>query len=127
MGAVKLIHIITATLSISGFVLRGIWKLTDSPLLRQRWVRIVPHVNDTLLLGLGLWLAFSIRQYPFVHAWLTAKIVAILAYIGLGMVALRFSKTRAVRVTAFAAALAVFAYIVAVALTRSATLSIRGN
>lgn len=127
MGAVKLIHIITATLSISGFVLRGIWKLTDSPLLRQRWVRIVPHVNDTLLLGLGLWLAFSIRQYPFVHAWLTAKIVAILAYIGLGMVALRFGKTRAVRVTAFAAALAVFAYIVAVALTRSATLSIRGN
>jgi uncharacterized membrane protein SirB2 len=127
VGAVKLIHIITATLSISGFVLRGIWKLTDSPLLRQRWVRIVPHVNDTLLLGLGLWLAFSIRQYPFVHAWLTAKIVAILAYIGLGMVALRFGKTRAVRVTAFAAALAVFAYIVAVALTRSATLSIRGN
>jgi uncharacterized membrane protein SirB2 len=105
-------------------VLRGFWKLTDSPLLRRRWVRIAPHVNDTVLLAAGLWLAFSIRQYPFVHGWLTAKLLAILVYIGLGMVALRFGRTPAVRSTAFIAALAVFLYIGGVALTRSATLSL---
>jgi uncharacterized membrane protein SirB2 len=124
MVTIKLLHILTAVLSISGFIVRGVWKLTASPWLTRRWVRIVPHVNDTLLLALGLWLAFSIRQFPFVHGWLTAKLFAILAYIGLGMVALRFGKSRATRAMAFAAALAVFLYIVGVALTRSPALTL---
>jgi uncharacterized membrane protein SirB2 len=124
MTVIKLIHILAAALSIGGFIVRGIWMLTGTTLLARRWVRVVPHVNDTLLLALGVWLAVQIRQYPFVHGWLTAKIVAIAVYIGLGMVALRLGKTPGVRATAFVAALVTFLYIVGVALTRSATLTL---
>ncbi|HEV8096842.1 MAG TPA: SirB2 family protein [Burkholderiales bacterium] len=53
---------------------------------------------------------------PFVHGWVTAKVLALLAYIGLGVLALR-GRTSTVRGAAFGAALAVAAYIVAVAVT----------
>ena len=76
---------------------------------------------DTLLLASAVWLAWFLGQIPFVHAWITAKVLALLAYIVLGVFALRRGKTMAVRAAAFAAALACAAYIVAVALTRDPT------
>lgn len=116
--AVKHLHITFAALSGLLFLLRGIWMLADSPLLRRRWVRILPHVIDTALLASALVLAFWSAQYPFVQTWLTVKVVALVAYIGLGTVALKRGKSKPVRTAAFIAALAVFAYIVKVALTR---------
>ncbi len=116
--AVKHLHITFAALSGLLFLLRGIWMLMDSPLLKRRWVRIVPHVIDTALLASALVLVFWSAQYPFVQAWLTVKVVALVAYIGLGTVALKRGKSKPVRTAAFIAALAVFAYIVKVALTR---------
>lgn len=101
------------------FFIRGVWLLRDSPLLRRRWVRIVPHVVDTLLLGSAIALALMLRQYPFVAGWLTAKVIALVVYIGLGMLALRFARTRRAQLAAWLAAQAVFIYIVAVALTRN--------
>lgn len=92
--------------------------LADSPRLRARWVRFVPHINDTLLLVAALWLAFAAGQAPGTHAWLTAKIVGLLAYIALGMVALRWGRTKRICAGAWVAALVVFGYIVAVALTK---------
>ncbi|OGA99910.1 MAG: regulator SirB [Burkholderiales bacterium RIFCSPHIGHO2_12_FULL_61_11] len=118
--ALKYLHITCAALSGSFFLLRGIWMLRDSDMLQQRWVKVLPHIVDTLLLGSALIMVFWSAQYPFVQAWLTAKVLALLAYIGLGTVALKRGKTRAVRGWAFIAALATFAYIVAVALTRNA-------
>jgi uncharacterized membrane protein SirB2 len=93
----------------------------DSPLLRLRFVRIAPHVVDTLLLASAVWLAWFLGQVPFVHGWITAKVLALVAYIVLGTIALRRGRSRAVRAAAFGAALAAAAYIVAVALTRDAT------
>ena len=115
---VKHLHITFAVISGSFFLLRGIWMLLDSSLLQRRWVKVVPHVVDTLLLITALIMVFWSGQYPFVQAWLTAKVVALIVYIGLGTMALKRGKTEAARVTALLAALAVFAYIVAVALTR---------
>ena len=94
--------------------------LLDSPLLQRRWVKVVPHVVDTLLLTSALGLVFWSGQYPFVQTWLTAKVLALLAYIVLGTIALKRGKTKGVRTFALLAALAVFTYIVAVALTRNA-------
>jgi len=119
--AVRALHIGCAALSIAGFAARGALMLTGSPLLRRRFVRIAPHVVDTILLASAVWLAWFLGQSPLVHGWIAAKVLALLAYIVLGMVALRRGRTKAVRVTAFAAALATAAYIVAVALTRDAT------
>jgi len=57
-------------------------------------------------------------QYPFMQPWLTAKVLALVVYILLGTVALKRGRTKATRTTALVAALAVFAYIVSVALSR---------
>jgi uncharacterized membrane protein SirB2 len=116
--ALKWVHIACAILSITGFTLRGILMLLDSPLLATRFARIAPHVVDTVLLASALWLAVLIGQYPFVQGWLTAKVLALLAYIALGTVALKRARSKAVRSAAFALALATAAYIVSVALMR---------
>ena len=113
------LHITCALISISGFVLRGIWMLRDSQRLRARWVRIAPHVVDTLLLATGLVMVFRLRLYPGQQAWLTAKLVALVVYIVLGMIALKRGKTKIQRAWAWGGALLVFAYILAVANTRA--------
>jgi uncharacterized membrane protein SirB2 len=111
----KQLHLATIAASLALFVLRGFWMMASSPRLKARWVRIVPHVNDTLLLASGISLAVLIEQYPLVHGWLTAKLVALLLYIGLGTVALKRGKTRSQRIAAWGAALLVFGYMLAVA------------
>jgi len=94
--------------------------MLNSPMLARRWVRVAPHVVDTVLLASAIALAVTIGQYPLVHGWLTAKLFGLVAYIVLGMVALKRGRTRAARITAFCGALLVFAYIVAVAITKTA-------
>ena len=111
----KNLHLATIALTLTLFVLRGAWMMTDSPRLQARWVRIVPHVNDTLLLTSGISLAILMQQYPLVHGWLTAKFFALIAYIVLGTLALKRGKTKARRIAAWVAALLVFGYMAAVA------------
>ena len=118
--AIKNIHITFAAVSGAFFLLRGLWMLLDSPMLQQRWVKIVPHVVDTLLLTSALVLVLWSGQYPFVQTWLTAKVLALVAYIVLGTIALKRGKSKGVRSFALVAALATFPYIVAVAQTRQA-------
>lgn len=115
----KHLHMSFAALSGALFLLRGLWMLRDSPRLRQRWVRIVPHVIDTVLLASAVTLAIRSAQYPLAQPWLTAKVGALLLYIVLGSVALKRGRSKPVRATAFIAAMATFAYIVAVALSRN--------
>ena len=112
----KHIHLTSAAISISLFILRGIWSFNGSTIMRQRWVKIVPHFVDTLLLASALMLAYTIQQYPLVDGWLTAKFFALLLYIGLGSVALKHGKSKTSRITAWVAAIAVFSYIVLVAI-----------
>ena len=112
---IKNLHLATIVLSLALFVLRGAWMIAASPLLQARWVRIVPHVIDTLLLASGIGLAVLIQQYPLVHGWLTAKLLALILYIVLGTLALKRGKTKARRIAAWVAALLVFGYMAAVA------------
>lgn len=117
-ATVKAAHVAFATASISGFALRGLWMLRGSALPGHRITRVLPHVVDTLLLASAVALAVMSRQYPMAQNWLTAKILALLLYIALGTVALRRGRSPRVRRLAFAGALTVFGYIVAVAVTR---------
>lgn len=111
----KNLHLATIAITLTLFLLRGFWMMADSHRLQARWVRIVPHVNDTLLLASGIGLAVLIQQYPLVHGWLSAKFFALIAYIVLGTIALKRGKTRGQRIAAWIAALLVFGYMVAVA------------
>lgn len=115
---VKYVHVGCVVLSLAGFAARGALMLRGSPLLQARFARVAPHVVDTLLLASALWLAWMMQQYPFVHGWLTAKVLGLLVYIILGSIALR-GHTRAVRLAALAGALLAAGYVVAVALTKN--------
>ena len=115
----KLIHISTACISISLFVLRGFWVFKKSPMMTHTWVKILPHVNDTVLLISATLLAISLQQYPFVDSWLTAKFTALIIYIIFGMFALKRAKEMKNKIVFFFLALLTFSYIVGVAITRS--------
>ncbi len=114
----KLVHVSCVAASYTFFFVRGIWMMRESPLLRARWVRVLPHVVDSLLLASAITMAAMLRQYPFVAGWLTAKVLALFCYIALGVVALGRGSTRTVRIAAWIAAQVVFFYIVAVAISR---------
>jgi uncharacterized membrane protein SirB2 len=118
-GLVKMLHVSCVVISISLFVLRGSLELMQQPWRQWRVLRVAPHVIDTLLLSSALWMAWQIGQYPFVNGWLTAKVLALLAYIMLGMRALGKNTSAAQKPVYFAAALLGVGYVVGVALTRS--------
>jgi uncharacterized membrane protein SirB2 len=115
----KYTHVAAVIASFALFFLRGLWMMRAPEKLAVRWVRVVPHVVDTVLLASAIALAALTAQYPFAQSWLTAKVVALVVYIGLGTVALRRGSTRRVRIVAWVMALIVFGYIVAVARARN--------
>ncbi|TQV62940.1 MAG: regulator SirB [Halothiobacillaceae bacterium] len=118
VSAIIHLHGLFVTLSLIGFITRGWWMLRDCPALQARWVKIAPHVIDTLLLVTALWAAWSLFWSNGTHpAFITVKIVGLLVYIALGTIALKRGKTKAIRVAAFVGALAVFAYLMAVGVT----------
>lgn len=111
----KHLHVTCAALSLGLFLLRGWWMVTKPGRLQQRWVRILPHVIDTVLLASAIALMFIIRQWPFYQDWLTAKVIGLVIYIVLGTIALKRGRTMRVRLVAFFSAVAVFLWIVATA------------
>lgn len=119
MGTIKLIHVTCVVLSFAGFFIRGLWMLRESNLLKQRWVKIMPQVVDTLLLVSAILLAVQMRFSPLEQPWLMAKIIGLLIYIALGLVALRFGRSRPIRLSAWIMAMLIFLYIVSVATSKS--------
>ena len=121
-AALKIIHVISVIFSYLLFMLRGIWMMQNSSILQQRWVKILPHVIDTVLLASAVTLVTMIQQYPGMSTWLSTKIGGLLLYIILGMMALRFGKSRKIKIISWITAQIVFFYIVLVALTKNPTL-----
>ena len=115
----KHLHITAAYASLAFFVLRAFWSVRGVALLQARWVKIVPHLMDTLLLTLGVTLAVILNFWPL-PLWLSAKITALVIYILLGTVAIKRGKTPKIRATAAIAAVLVFAYIIGAAVERYA-------
>jgi uncharacterized membrane protein SirB2 len=117
--ALKHLHMTAVAVSFLLFFIRGIWMMRESPLIARRWVKVLPHVNDTVLLAAGLATAYRVGQYPFVDDWLTAKVFGLIAYIVLGTLALKRARTKRARIAYWVAALATFGYVVAVAVTKN--------
>jgi uncharacterized membrane protein SirB2 len=114
---VKHLHMTMAYLSISLFVFRSILSVSESRLLQHKLVKILPHIIDSLLLLFAVLLMLMIKQYPFVDAWLTAKFIALIAYIMVGTIAIKRGKTVLLRLWASIFAVIIFAYILGVAKT----------
>ena len=115
----KLLHVSCALVSVCGFALRGYWAVTDHPLRRQTLTRVLPHIVDTLLLGSAVGMLMLWQVGPSQLPWVMAKIVALLVYIGLGMVTMRFARSARTQKAAYCGALLVALYILIVARTHS--------
>lgn len=114
--AIKHLHVTAAVLSILFFVVRAYWSVSGSALLQRRVVKILPHVIDTVLLVCGVILAAMIGPE---QPWILAKIIALIAYIGVGTIAIKRGKTPRTRGYAAIVAVAIFFYIVGVALAHN--------
>lgn len=115
---IKTLHISTVIFTVSFFTLRLFWMINRSGLVNRAWVRKLSQFNDTLLLIAGISLALLSQQYPFIAPWLTAKLIALLVYIILGMYALKWAKSRRNRIYFGLLALLCVGYMISVALTR---------
>lgn len=114
---IKHLHMTAAGLSILFFVVRAFWSVQGSTLLQNRLVKTLPHVIDTVLLLAGITLAAMIGPE---QPWILVKIIALIAYIGAGTIAIKRGKTAKTRAIAAIIAVAIFVYIVGVAMTKSA-------
>ena len=113
--ALKYLHMTCVALSGVFFMVRGMWLLQTPQRLQAKWVRISPHVIDTLLLlsGVGM-LVMGGFFPPFVHV----KLALLVVYIGLGVMAFRKAKTQGQKAGFLLAALTVFLFIISVAMTK---------
>jgi len=118
--ALKHLHMSFAALSGTLFLLRGILMLRrqDGVPAGKTMLDRSSHIIDTVLLASALTMVVWGAQYPFVVPWLTAKVIAVVAYIIVGAVALKRGKTKGIRAGAFVVALLIFGYIIKVALTK---------
>lgn len=114
--AVKHLHLTLVAVSVLFFVVRFVLHMRQSSIMDKKFVKIAPHVIDTFLLLSGLSLCFIIQQFPFVEPWLTEKIIAVAAYILLGIMAMRADRNKLFKFFAFIGAIGwvVFAAKVAV-------------
>ena len=117
MTALKHIHMTLAIITILGFLLRSVWLFKQSPSLQKKWVKISPHVIDTLLLasGIALWATWYGAVF---QPWLIAKLVMIVVYIAFGIITFK-SRSKGLRAMAFTLAIISFASILYLARTKS--------
>ena len=111
-------HLTFAVISLLGFFLRGYWMVMESALLQTTAAKILPHLNDTLLLGSAIALVVMTRQYPIVVGWVTLKILLLILYIVFGTFALKRGRTKEQRIKFLMASVVVVAGIFLVAVTK---------
>ena len=113
---VRAVHVAAVAVSVPLLVVRALIGIRSGPDNVPRLLRILPHVVDTVLLASAVVLAVILRQYPFVAPWVTAKVLALVAYVGIGTVAVKRGRTPAIRGAALVGAMLVAGYIVGTAL-----------
>lgn len=116
--AIKAAHVGLALLSGGLFAGRGLGVLLGAATPLSAPVRRLSQAVDSALLAAALLLLASLRFEPLAMPWLQAKLLLLLAYIGLGTLALRRAPTAASRALAFAAALCCFVAMLGIARTR---------
>lgn len=115
---IRQLHILTAALSVTLFTIRFLLLVRSPTWQPNRWLKVLPHVNDSLLLILAILLCIIIQQAPLITPWLTEKVAAVILYILAGMFALKWSKTRLSKIIWFIIALFMFAYAANIAINK---------
>ena len=112
---IRLVHIVAVLASGGLFAVRGLALNLGGGWAAAAPLRYLSYTIDTVLLTAALMLMTIVQQYPFVHAWLTVKVVLLIAYVALGFLAFWKGRTRKVRLGCWLAALAVYGFIFSVA------------
>lgn len=115
--SIKHIHISLAIASICLFCVRYYWALSGSALLQAKWVKILPHIIDTLLLSCGIFLMVYLQFWPNQHPWLMSKLIALVLYILFGTFAIKRGKTQKAKIYAGALAISTYIYMINVAIS----------
>ena len=118
-SSIKLFHVVFAVASILLFLIRGVFTIIASKPLAARIWRILPHVVDTLLLAFGIWLVVLLQLDPIRISWLRVKLLCIVAYVGLGVLAFRLHNPRWLRLLIFTLAILLFGFIVSIAILKT--------
>lgn len=118
--AFKHLHMSLALLTFLGFLLRAILAFMGSPILQKKLIKVAPHIIDTAFLASAVALMVILQQYPFTHAWLTAKIFGLIAYIVFGTMTIKRAPNNAVRSIFFILSITAFMYTAKVAITKDA-------
>ncbi|WP_326900943.1 invasion regulator SirB2 [Kosakonia cowanii] len=116
------LHLTSVVLTISLFTLRYWWRWSNNPRFQARWVRVLPHIVDSVLLLSGVGLIALTGYLPFTvkGAWLTEKLFGVIIYIVLGFIALGRHRPRGQQVgfIAFMLGLVVLYIIIKLAATK---------
>jgi uncharacterized membrane protein SirB2 len=116
------LHLTSVVLTISLFTLRYWWRWSNNPRFQARWVRVLPHIVDSVLLlsGVGLIALTSYLPFTVKGAWLTEKLFGVIIYIVLGFIALGRHRPRGQQVgfIAFMLGLVVLYIIIKLAATK---------
>lgn len=116
---IKHTHSGFAYLSVFLFVVRGLLMFAkQTTILNIKFFKILPHVIDTLLLVSAFMLLYTAGWPFFKSPWLIAKTLALFAYIGFGLIALKYGRNLKIKGLFFMLALASVIYIILVAKTK---------
>lgn len=105
---IKNAHIGVAYTTVLLFLLRGlyrlVWQQAANPLVKKVTDR-ASYLVDTLLLMLAFALLFVLKLNPLTTPWLASKLMWLLVYVGLGVMAFRQGLPLAARWLCFLLAL----------------------
>jgi len=111
------IHISTVVISLVLFNVRAYGLVKNAGWNKKRFLLVLPHINDSLLLFSAIGMCLQIDQYPFVNHWLSVKVIFLLVYIALGLKFMRKSEGVKQRWTLYVLAMCCYIFIVSVAIT----------
>ncbi|PSW04028.1 SirB2 family protein [Photobacterium lipolyticum] len=100
-------HKAAIALSVLLFVARYCLMMANSQLTEKKFLKVTPHVVDTVMLlsGIGLIMMTGIMPFTETGSWLTQKLSCVLAYVALGFFTLKYGKNKVFKTFAFFGAL----------------------
>ncbi len=113
---IKWVHIACVLASGLLFASRGLLVQVGQAGIAQRVpVRLLSYAIDTTLLTTALMLVSILPGAMFANGWLTTKLVLLVAYVALAMLAMKRVRAPRVRLVFYAAALTTYLYMLGVA------------
>ncbi len=109
---------LVAACSVILFIFRFILLLKDDELRKRKWLKITPHVIDTVLFTLGIIMVIKLSLYPWYVDWINEKLFMVLAYIAAGYYTLKLAPNRISQLVGFIFAMVCITLIVTIAVNK---------